>query len=156
MTKYSHSAKKEALNEYGMKHAWDRCYVHKKLKCYLRSSVLYINKQNAFCVNIDGNKYGIFGTTFSLLRQDIRKTLEQTIFSVWQTKLDLWPNMYQENYYRRVTVPQTSLSRSIRVCGKIRACTKSPCQLVKEREEAEDRTEYALPGSVTPPLQKRE
>jgi len=70
---------KEAWNEYGMKHAWDRCYTHKKLKCYLRSSVVYINKQNAFGVNIDGDKYGIFGTTLSELnsmKQQILKACE--------------------------------------------------------------------------------
>jgi len=44
-----------------------RCYTHKTLKCYLRSSVVYINKQNAFGINTDGNKYGIFDTTLSEL-----------------------------------------------------------------------------------------
>jgi hypothetical protein len=67
LTKYSYGAKKEAWNEYGMKHAWDRCYMPPKMKGYLRSSVVYINKRNAFGVNIDGNKYGNFGTTLSQL-----------------------------------------------------------------------------------------
>jgi len=88
LTKYSHGAKKEAWNEYGMKHAWDRCYAHKKLKCYLRSTVVYINKQNAFCVNIDGNKYGIFGTTLSELnytKQQILKACECWI-ATWRSQ----------------------------------------------------------------------
>jgi len=63
LAKYSHGAKTEAWNEYSTKHAWGRCYTHKTLKRYLRSSVVYISKQNAFGVNIDGNKYGIFGIT---------------------------------------------------------------------------------------------
>jgi len=43
--------------------------------------------------------------------------------------LDLWSNMYQDNYYSRITIPQRLLSRNIRVCDKIRACTRFPTNL---------------------------
>jgi len=90
----------------------------------------------------------------TLLRQEIRKTLEQTIFSVLQTNLDLQPNMYQDNYYSRVTISQGLLSRSIWECGKIRACTRFRANLFRKGKKMKT-GEYALPGSNTQPLQKK-
>jgi hypothetical protein len=43
--------------------------------------------------------------------------------------------MYQDNYYSRVTILQRSLSRSIRVCGKIRACTRFPANLFRRAKK---------------------
>lgn len=81
------------------------------------------------------------------------KTLEsqqnKQFFSVLQNNLDLWPNMYQDYYCSRVTIP---LSRSNKVCGKIRVCTRFPANLFRKGTKLKT----APPGSITLPLEKRE
>jgi hypothetical protein len=48
------------------------------------------------------------------------KKLDETIFSVLEPYLDLWHNVYQDNYYISVEVAEKLLIRKTRVCRTMR------------------------------------
>jgi hypothetical protein len=47
------------------------------------------------------------------------KKLEETVFSVLVTYLNLWLHVYQANYYNSVKIAEKLLLRKTRVCGTI-------------------------------------
>jgi hypothetical protein len=49
------------------------------------------------------------------------KKLEETIFFVLESYLDIWHHVYQENYYNSVDIAGKLLLSKIRICGTIRA-----------------------------------
>jgi hypothetical protein len=49
------------------------------------------------------------------------KKLEETTFSVLEPYLDLWHQVYQDNYCNSVGTAEKLLLRETRVCGTIRA-----------------------------------
>jgi hypothetical protein len=49
------------------------------------------------------------------------KKLEETIFSVLETYIDLWQHVYQDNHYNSVETVEKLLLRKTQVCRTIRA-----------------------------------